>query len=266
MTRTTPKFFTLVELLVVIGIIAVLAGLLLPALKKARDMALSSQCQNNQRQCGVALAGYANDFDGWVIGGDCSTAYVVYATLGSMMVGLNYTPPKTFGGYASSFVHFGHVFQCPSLPPPAAYKYVGNNFPWFGWDSHTSQSYGLRNFHFGRYYPGEKQLNDCAANLNRKLIKFDSLYQPSDMPYMVDNALNVNNSVGDPAGRVQNSSWYTTEGYSSPWGNYLHLRHNRRANVWCPDGHVASWNAADAANHKTAGINTVSSSSIGYGY
>ena len=60
------SFFTLVEMLVVMAIIAILAALLFPALGKARDMAKSIACVNNLKQLGFAVASYVNDNDSFL--------------------------------------------------------------------------------------------------------------------------------------------------------------------------------------------------------
>ncbi len=67
-TRTKNRGFTLVELLVVIGIIALLISILLPSLNRAREAARQVKCMSNMRQVVGAMVQFANEHKGWMPG------------------------------------------------------------------------------------------------------------------------------------------------------------------------------------------------------
>src|SRR6059036_2178942 len=76
--RPRRRAFTLVELLVVIGIIAVLIGVLLPALNRARASAVRLQCQSMLRQFGVADQMYLNIYKNWHLPGYWTSSSTTY--------------------------------------------------------------------------------------------------------------------------------------------------------------------------------------------
>jgi prepilin-type N-terminal cleavage/methylation domain-containing protein len=103
--------FTLIELLVVIAIIAVLIGLLLPAIQKVREAASRIQCSNNMKQLGIAVANYAGTYDSHLPTSSGQNV-VTQATPGGFGV-----HPVSLNFLLFPFVEQQNVYNT-ALPPP----------------------------------------------------------------------------------------------------------------------------------------------------
>jgi prepilin-type N-terminal cleavage/methylation domain-containing protein/prepilin-type processing-associated H-X9-DG protein len=239
--RAASARFTLIELLVVIAIIAILASLLLPTLKAAKEQAKTIVCINNLKQCGLGLISYAMDNNEYAPTNEPNHTTPAIGYIGvdlwpDLLMINGYLPDvrKTTnhfhdGVYKQSAVDQGNIFACPSLGPPPTFSISGCGYPLTVgsniWTESTCHAYGLRDITRGSHYPGEQFGPEPGSRIPR-LISLKK-----DAPYMADSV------VRNPStGPLRQTDKFVPDGASWVYFWGIHARHNNKANIWYPDG------------------------------
>lgn len=190
--------FTLIELLVVIAVVAILVGLLLPALKGARESARAAACLSNQRQVGIAMNAYAGDYKGYVAREGTWNAQVgpVQSHIPWNVAYRPFVDERASGEYGQEINDLfaaAPYYRCPSRPAsPHRVHYVANGFAF--------RQPGL--------------IDQRAANLTqyrRGQSRLDLVQRPADVMYLVD--------VTEDPGDVMFARWWAVggNGFGTDW-------------------------------------------------
>jgi len=238
--RPARSGFTLVELLVVIGIIATLVAILLPTLGRAREAARAANCLSNLRQINTAFMLFAHDNKGYLpqVGGAGASADKfdiggVSTTVNIRWFGGLYGSPQKFHAPAATLAKYwgtANVAGCPSFG-------VGDVF---------RPQYGPVDYAYNSFFARHKEWAAGGVEKNGRGVKLSRIRRSSDKALIWDAArLDVTTLDRTPWG-------YPTTGNvnNNQTDPNFHGRHNRKGNIGFADGHVGAQEPAffDAYN------------------
>jgi prepilin-type N-terminal cleavage/methylation domain-containing protein/prepilin-type processing-associated H-X9-DG protein len=233
--------FTLVELLVVIGIIALLISILLPALNGARESARTVQCLSNMRQLGLATAQYQNDHAGWFPPAVFPSGAAYNNRTAALWPGVLY-----LGGYTPNM----DVYICPSVPEQLGYRFrrivetqdMFENQTWLG----------LRNVHYGVNI--QHIWGDSAGWYRRKTGGVDERGTPVRITQVRSASQKI--SMTDARNNTEPTGWFVVNSWmASATAHPVDARHrNNGVNVLWVDGHATTIRVGNPFNPWATGL------------
>jgi prepilin-type N-terminal cleavage/methylation domain-containing protein/prepilin-type processing-associated H-X9-DG protein len=178
--------FTLIELLVVIAVIAILAGLLLPALSRAKQAANSARCKSNLRQLTLALRNYVDD----------TQAYPLHSRVTRSVNPQEFTRWHTDLKPYLGQDWFDPIYQCPG------YKYRDRGTTISAMWSSGSYAYNTRNLMTASGPSLDLGLGGWSLGNEGHLCRESAVVNPSDMIALGDSILGTFNGYSTSDGRL----------------------------------------------------------------